>query len=135
MDACRRVMTVLIVLVWAIGGIPASSCDSAGEHTGGENGGHVLVCRRPQAATVLPDADADDEADAPPRVSGAAGAVVSDAPSASATIVGLVVNARLARLIRRPPPLASGCRARPAPAGASRWASRRISTRDRVGEG
>lgn len=94
MDACRRVMTVLIVLLWTLGGIPTSRCDSMCDHTGGGDGVDVLVYRRPEAALGLPDAGTD-AASLPPRASVAAGAAVSCSPSPSATIERVVASASI----------------------------------------
>ena len=59
-------MTVLIVLLWTLGGIPRPSRGGTGEHTGGDDGVRVLVHRRPEAVMVL-EAAPDHSAALPPR--------------------------------------------------------------------
>mgnify|MGYP007130727169 CR=1 FL=1 len=97
MAACRRLLTVLIVLLWAIGGIPRARGDFRCDHTGGGDGEEALVCRRPEAALVIPDAGPVDAACVPPRPSVAAGASVLDAATASGLLERTLASASVAR--------------------------------------
>lgn len=108
MDACRRVMIVLIALLWTIGGIPTSSGDSNRDHTGGGDGSRALVFRRPEATLELPEAGPDDVPALPvgASVSVAARAAVTEAPAPSDTSERVFTSESVARSGRpRGPPL------------------------------
>lgn len=108
MAACRRLLTVLIVLLWAIGGIPQSRGDFRCDHTGGGDGEDAFVYRRPEAALMIPEPGRDDAACVPPRTSVAAGASILDAAPASGSLERALGSASVARpgSPRGPPSLA-----------------------------
>lgn len=73
-------MTVLIVLLWAIGGIPTPSGGSRSDHTGDDGNVRVIVGRRPEAAMASSPADSDSD-DAPPVPPVSAPPSASDVPA------------------------------------------------------
>ena len=61
MDACRRTVTVLIVLLWTIGGLPATRGRSTGDHTDDSSSVRVFVHRRCEAMLTPSDAGPQDD--------------------------------------------------------------------------
>lgn len=97
MGACRHAVTVLIVLLWAIGGIPTSSGGSRGDHTGDDGHGRVLVARRPEAAMVSSSTDAGDDDAHPMPLVNAAPAVERPTPTIDPPRARLVASASVDR--------------------------------------
>lgn len=61
MGGCWRAVTVLIVLLWTIGGLPASRGRSTGDHTDDSSSVHGFVQRRFEATLTPSDAGPDDD--------------------------------------------------------------------------